>query len=310
VARVPGLVSAALLVACSDGADPAAAGAQGDAAAEGGSSWSGDELRARIVVPDVDPGREAHVCTTTSLPNDRDVWVTRLSATIGGGSHHLIADRARFDAVSDVPTPCLPLSGTDATRLLIAQQPQTEFELPEGVAYRLSPFQLLTLELHYANTSSKSMTIEGEVVLHVMPAGWAPEAEAAMEFTGTVGGIYLEPHSPGSASHFTGALGEPGDPSHVFALTSHTHARGVRATIERAKKGATGGELLHESLDWAEPPLTRLDPPLAFDGEDGLLLTCEYQNDTDGTIVFGTNVDSEMCFMWTYYYPARPGGGY
>ena len=60
--------------------------------------------------------------------------------------------------------------------------------------------------------------------------------------------------------------------------------------------------LVHESLDWAEPPFDTYDPPLVFDGSDGLFLRCEYVNTTPDFVGFGTRVEDEMCFMWLYYY--------
>ncbi|HTU60225.1 MAG TPA: hypothetical protein VMF89_17365, partial [Polyangiales bacterium] len=96
----------------------------------------------------------------------------------------------------------------------------------------------------------------------------------------------------------------PADPAwNVFAMTSHTHQLGVHATIERvANANAPTATPLHESRDWAEPPLTVFAQPLVFDGTDGLRLTCRYMNTTDRDVHFGTGVDDEMCFMWVYYF--------
>jgi hypothetical protein len=94
--------------------------------------------------------------------------------------------------------------------------------------------------------------------------------------------------------------GSSGSPIRVFAITSHTHSLGVRSTIEHMASGSP--MLLHESLDWAEPPLTQLDPPLVFTGSESLRLRCEYQNDTNRDVMFGTAFEDEMCFMWVYYY--------
>jgi hypothetical protein len=89
---------------------------------------------------------------------------------------------------------------------------------------------------------------------------------------------------------------------HYFALTTHTHALGVRATLERADSDTDSTlQLLHESRDWAEPPITMFDPPLRFAG-DGVLLTCEYENPSPATVSFGTSARAEMCFFWAYYY--------
>jgi Copper type II ascorbate-dependent monooxygenase, C-terminal domain len=79
----------------------------------------------------------------------------------------------------------------------------------------------------------------------------------------------------------------------------------VHSTIERvANASAPTSKPLHESRDWSEPPLTFFDPPLRFDGSDGLRLTCRYRNETDQAVHFGVEAQDEMCFMWLYYYDA------
>jgi hypothetical protein len=177
--------------------------------------------------------------------------------------------------------------------------------LPEGVAYQIPAFQFVTLELHYFNVTSGPIDIEGVFELDVLDAATPAPIAAEMLFTGT-NSIAIPAHSPGSATFFGKPRGTPQDPTHVFAMTSHTHGRGVRATIERmATQESSSGQLLHESLDWAEPPLSTFNPALVFTGADGLKLTCQYQNDTSAPIYFGIGVDQEMCFMWLYYYPAR-----
>jgi hypothetical protein len=92
-------------------------------------------------------------------------------------------------------------------------------------------------------------------------------------------------------------------PWHVFALTSHTHSLGIKSTIERvASATAPNATPIHESLDWHEPPLTRFEPPLVFNGADGLRLRCQFMNTTDHDVRFGTRFEDEMCFLWLYYY--------
>jgi hypothetical protein len=77
----------------------------------------------------------------------------------------------------------------------------------------------------------------------------------------------------------------------------------VDTTIERVPSAdAPPTTPIHESKNWAEAPLTVFSPPLAFDGSDGLRLVCNYLNDTDNTVTFGTATTDEMCFMWVYYY--------
>lgn len=306
--------ASALALGCSgDGARPARAGAGGSdsgtgtggTGAGGGStgssvSFDGTKFIASITARNVVPGDQQHVCVDLVLPNADQVWIADMHATLSPGSHHLIVDRAPGATSQPDPQVCFPTMGSDATRLIIAQQPDTRITLPAGVALPLAPRQPLFLQLHYANTDTVTRDITGTVELTVASASPTP-IEAKSIFTGSYS-ISLPPNSPGSATSFYTPVPSVGT-RHVFALTSHTHKLGVRATIERVPSAtAPATTPLHESLSWSEPPLTLLAPPLAFDGTDGLRLTCYYQNTTSQFVSFGTNVENEMCFMWVYYY--------
>jgi hypothetical protein len=184
---------------------------------------------------------------------------------------------------------------------MVAQQTETTITLPSGVALALEPRQLLFLQLHYFNSGSAVRDITGSLELTLVdPTDPTPTA-ALSQLTGSYD-ISLQPNSPGQARYFFSPTPNTGT-RHVFALTSHTHHLGVRSTIERVPSAASPTTTpIHESTNWDEPPLTTFDPPLAFDGSDGLRLICNYENTTSQTVFFGTSVDSEMCFMWVYYF--------
>ncbi|MEY4578073.1 MAG: hypothetical protein RL701_2776 [Pseudomonadota bacterium] len=259
-------------------------------------------LSASIVMNQVAAGEEAHRCVVVALPNAAPVWVGTLHASLSNGSHHLIVDR-RPSAAELIGTAeeCSPTMAGDDTRLLIAQQHETQLALPSGVAYRLEARQRIFLQLHYINTTDKPETITGKVELNVMPDGAMP-AEAKSIFAGATD-ISLAPQQAGLASYFAQPVAAGATARHVFALTSHTHQLGIRSIIERvASRDAPESTPIHESLNWSEPPLTVFDKPLDFTGSDGLRLTCNYMNTTTRTVHFGTATTDEMCFMWLYYY--------
>jgi len=247
-------------------------------------------------------GDEQHHCVVVELPNTEPVWVDSLHATLTDGSHHLIVDRANSGtALQTTSQSCSPTMAGDTTRLLIAQQHDTVLELPDGVAYKLDAHQRIFLQLHYINVGTKPAEIAGKVELNLASGTGGTLKQAKSIFTGATS-IMLQPGQPGSATYFSKQPAQGGT-WRVFALTSHTHQLGVRSTIERvASSGAAEVTPLHESLDWAEPPLTQFSTPLTFDGSDGLRLTCRYMNTTNRIVTFGTAAEDEMCFMWLYYY--------
>lgn len=293
---------------------PSAGGASSGGTSSGGASSGGSGgsslpplppdlvLSQEIVIENVAPGEEDTVCIRQRLPNDRAVKVVELRGFIEDGSHHMIIDRPGGGSERTQPYSCGDLQGTDQSRMLIAQQHETQFILPEGVAYTLETEELITLEMHYINTTPNPITARGRVEFVLAPEeDFDSLTEAKMEFTGSPV-IILPPRSQREVLHFQQIPGTPDNPTYVYALTSHTHRLGVRSTIERRVNAETPGEHLHESIDWAEPPLDRFEPPLVFTGGDGVFLRCEYDNTTDATVTFGTGFFDEMCFMWLYMY--------
>jgi hypothetical protein len=282
-------------VAAHDAGTPDAAPIGGDAA--------GAPLRLAIRMKAVPAGQEDHVCVTLPLPNDATAWLKSIHATLTAGSHHLIVDRHPVgSAIERDPTPCSPTMGGDATRLIIAQQPDTRLDMPEGTALRVEAHQPIFLQLHYINLKETAADIEGVVELELADAGAGTPTEVQSVFSGALS-IDLPKHQAGESEYFVKPNGTKSAPLHVFALTSHTHSLGVEATIERVSdRQAPDTTPIHVSTDWQEPPLTRFDPPLEFTGEDGLRLRCKYMNTTDLDVHFGTRFEDEMCFMWIYYY--------
>jgi hypothetical protein len=274
----------------------------------GTSAGDATQLTAAILIHQAPAGDEQHTCVIVELPNAQPVWVNEIHATLSVGSHHLIVDRR--GATTPVQTKaesCAPTMAGDDTRLLIAQQRDTRVTLPSGVAYRLEAHQRIFLQLHYINQSAAAEDIQGAVELKLASSSAGKPIEAQSLFTGAFS-INLPPHAAGTASSFEvpGRSAATGTTTrHVFALTSHTHRLGVRATIERVPSAdAPASTPIHESLNWSEPPLTLFDPPLDFSssGSEGLRLICTYMNDTDHAVMFGTAFDDEMCFMWMYFY--------
>jgi hypothetical protein len=270
-----------------------------------GSTVSGDatKVSASIIVRDVPPGEDRHVCVVLALPVDAPTWINEIHASLNTGSHHLIVDRrVPGSPVEPEPTECGPTMGGEDSRLLIAQQKDTRLTLPEGVAFQLAARQGLFLQLHYVNTGSEPETIVGAVDF-MKDTITASPTEAKSLFTGSLG-ISLAPLSKGQAQAFFTPQPESGT-RHVFAVTSHTHRLGIRSTIEHVPSmSAPESTPIHVSTDWAEPPLTVLSPMLDFTTQstDGFRLVCRYDNTTNTQVTFGTRASDEMCFMWVYYF--------
>jgi len=284
------------------GGDPSG----GTGGAGGSPTPAGRIISASVELKQIQPGEQLTICNTVYLDNPEEIKVKNVRGHISGGSHHFMVDRAPTDVPLPENVPCIGLAGTDVTRVLIAEKPETIFKMPPGVGFTLRPYQPLTTELHYFNPTDAPLDISATVDFELAEGEEAADMiEATMVFTGNPA-IVLLPQSPGVVEFFMPLAGSPELPARVFAMTSHTHSLGVRSTIEVVDvvddAFAASGQLVHESLDWAEPPMDEFDPPLLFTGTEGLLLRCEYENTRDVPVTFGTAVENEMCFMWLYYY--------
>jgi hypothetical protein len=250
-------------------------------------------------------GEETVVCTTVLLGNREEVFLPRIRGELQRGSHHFIAYRSADTIESPTPTPCTSFAGVFASGgqegpLMIVERPSDVLQFPPGVALKLAAGQMLLIELHAINTTTEPLEAGGTFHFDTLPLS-TQIIESNMAFWGTLA-IAIAPGSPGT----TGVLFQPGNPgTKAFALTTHQHRLGTRFRVWASDRpGDTSKAPLAETLDWANPPLYRLEPEVAFDGENGLSFQCDWQNTTDQFITFGESALQEMCFLWMYYYPS------
>ena len=59
--------------------------------------------------------------------------------------------------------------------------------------------------------------------------------------------------------------------------------------------------------DWLQwlPPLLMTPAILILWAPGGFRFTCEWNNQSGGTVSFGESATDEMCFFWAYYYPSK-----
>jgi hypothetical protein len=258
----------------------------------------------------VEPGDEATECITVRLGNADSGYVRRFRATLGSGSHHLIAYLSDATEEKLTPHPCAGFSGLFGGDypIFIAQQAAMELELPTDaesglpVGFPIAANQMLRLELHYINTNPTPLPIDARIHLDTVPMG-SPIVESAFAFYGTAD-IDLPPNTTGDTGvHFQEALGG----TKTFALTTHQHQLGTRMRVWHSTDASDLSTLVADSTDWADPPLEVFDPPLEFPegAAKGLAFQCEWANTTASPVGFGEGFNDEMCFLWHYYYPSK-----
>jgi hypothetical protein len=256
----------------------------------------GQVFEVRIGPLSVDPGVEQTQCASFDLGNEAPGMVRGLRTHLSAGSHHMIV--YRLDGPAD-PTlrPCAAFEHGVADSLFIAESAEADLAYPSGAGLRVAAHQTIGLEIHYINyVSRESIDVEGAIELDVVPDA-GDLAEVHLLFTGPLS-LSLPPRERTTMRSFQGVPAG----ARVFGLTSHTHQLGTLATIHRGTSESDLGDELHRSTSWAEPPLDRFDPPLMLEADEGLVLTCEYNNTTDRPVGFGTSFYDEMCFLWAYWY--------
>lgn len=245
------------------------------------------------------PGNDITRCTEVRLGNAAEALVRHIHVSLTHGSHHLIVYRSTATTEQRTPFSCRPLEPiiTGTAPIFIAQMPESDLVMPAGVGLTIAANQMIRIEEHFYTTDAASAmgTISFDLSA---PTGLT---RADMLFWGTTE-INVPARSMGTSRFFhTVRAG-----SHLFGLTSHTHRLGVLSMIDLVPSmSAPPGEELHRSTSWEEPPLTRFDPPIDFDGSMGLRLVCNYNNITNSTVRFGEDFNDEMCFLWGYYYPSH-----
>jgi hypothetical protein len=92
--------------------------------------------------------------------------------------------------------------------------------------------------------------------------------------------------------------------THFLSITTHEHRLGTRVQVWSSAAAGDMGPKLADDGDWANPAWKMLDPPIDFNGNNGISFQCDWRNTTDQMVPFGESALQEMCFVIGYYYPA------
>lgn len=241
-------------------------------------------------------GAERTVCVILAAGNEVARQVRAIRTHLPVGSHHMILYRTSMP-VRETPYPCFPFAdGGEA--IFIAETVEAELVYPADAALAFGPDQHVRLEIHQVNYTPEPIDVTASVTFDFYPVDEPPHSPVQFLFTGDMS--LTLPARETTTVHSWHAVPEG---SRIFALTSHTHGLGTYAAIHRARSVTDFDEPpLHESTEWAEPPLDTFAKPLELSASEGLRLTCEYFNDRETTVRFGLDFEDEMCFLWAYWY--------
>lgn len=241
-------------------------------------------------------GQERTVCVILAAGNELARQVRAIRTHLPQGSHHMIVYRTN-QAVRETPYTCFPFAdGGEA--VFIAETVEAELLYPPEAALAFGPDQHVRLEIHQVNYTAEPIDITASVTFDFYPVDEPAHMPVQFLFTGDMG-LELPPRETTTVTSFHSVP----EGARIFALTSHTHSLGIYSGIHRARSESDYDEpALHESTEWAEPPLDIFAPPLELGATEGLRLTCRYMNSTSAVVRFGTRFEDEMCFLWAYWY--------
>lgn len=301
---------------------------------------------------DVPQGREEQSCYFVKAPdlNDgEDYWVDRVLMATTSGSHHLNLFRVRtlvdLKPEDGEPTAIGPYEATVVhgrddyvnnpcwgsanwadwplvanTESPVGNGPYSDWELPENVALRFTPGEMLMIQPHYVNTSVQPTPARARVGINFYRTHEPEPVELGTLFA-TQQSLRVCQSNPNPT--FSGTCRFP-NPVTITAANGHFHSRGKELSMfvwdGRSIDQPAADDSFYFSDSWDSPPmLTGLERTVPQGG--GVWWNCEYrwreplygcdsvnekdpQKQGDCCYVFGGNTDvGEHCNVFVYYYP-------
>jgi hypothetical protein len=306
----------------------------------------------RLPTLEVPWGHEEQSCYFVRVPdlaNGSDYWVDRIRIATTAGSHHLNVFRVRtiggLDPAAGEPVKIGPYDATVVyghddyqhspcwasanwadwplvanTQSPLSEGPYTAWQLPDGVAIRLSPGEMLMVQPHYVNISYQRTTTDADVGINFYRSATREPIELGTLFA-TQQSIRICESQPRPT--FTGTCRFPGAVT-ITAANGHFHSRGRELSMYVWDGMSTvqppAEDRFYDSLSWDSPPMTTGIDRAVPTGA-GVWWDCAYQwrepiegcdavnaKDPDQAgdccYVFGGNTDvGEHCNVFVYYYP-------
>ena len=322
--------------------------------------WVLDDLTGRdgfsIRIPEfeVPPGRESQNCYFMRVPDINegdDLWIDRVLTAINPGSHHLNVFRVKtllgLRPEDGVPTSLGAYEGTVvigsdeydthpcwnsanwADWPLVANSQnsnvndlKTDWRLPDQVAIRLTPGEMLMIQTHYVNSSDQPAKYGARVGINFYSYDDPrPPLELGTLFA-TQQNIRICRSTPEVT--YAGTCRFPNAVT-ITAANGHFHKRGTRFTMFPWDGTSTAhpdaSTMFYESDSW-DHPVMKQDIGVAAPANSGIWWDCQYRwhqpnlfscddvnekdplQENDCCYTFGGNTDvGEHCNVFLYFYP-------
>lgn len=240
------------------------------------------------------PGQERYICTTATLPADRETVITGMTPTYGSGTHHIFFAQTLAPETAGT-FECPTLFRTTWAPLYLGGVQSGTLQLPRGAGIRLTAGQQVLIQLHLQNPGSTPIVARTSMTVTLA------DPRATVVPAGVFGLDNRTVRIPARASnHRTAMTCRPNRDMNVFAVLGHMHKYGSR--LEFVRGGMESTEGLYET-DWnfGEQPTT----PRVFSlrADESVSLRCFHSNTTSTEVSYGESSDQEMCASVMYYTP-------
>jgi cytochrome c5 len=229
--------------------------------------------------------------------------------------HWLLFKTSETDPEGSHKTSELPtLAGVDAQLLAGWAVGGSNMAPPDDVGFDLpDPGAKLNVQWHFYNSTSERQADASVVQVCTVPRAMRKNV-ATLSWLGQedlngikwLGGPGMPAHQE---STFTGTCNprrrnmNATDPINIVIFWPHMHQLGTHMTAVINRKDGTK-EIAHDKpFDFSTQDHFQVNYKL-FPG-DTITTTCKYNNTTDMGVPFGESSDSEMCYMFTYAWPAN-----
>ena len=106
---------------------------------------------------DVPAGSEVQRNYYQKLPNDSDIYVTKIEIRYNTGSHHLNIFKSDVDRPDSVEDTFTAIQWDSWDMVAASQTEALDWQLPAGVAMHLKPHQQMDFQTHFVNAGTQSV---------------------------------------------------------------------------------------------------------------------------------------------------------
>jgi hypothetical protein len=320
--------------------------------------WTMEDLAAaqglsvRIPEFEIPAGAEIQDCYFMKMPDlagGQDYWIDHIKTAINPGSHHLNVFRVntiknlvpesgepvQIEGMGDVTvvrgrelsSECWKSGNWSDWPLVVnsqrssAEDPYYDWKLPENVAQRFSPGEMIMVQTHYVNATTQAAPFKGRVGINFYKSTAASPIELGTMFA-TQQSIRVCRGNPNPV--YSGTCKFPPGVVNITATNGHFHSRGDKFEVftwdGTSTEQPSEASRIYTSNTWDDPPMATDLGKVAPEG-GGIWWNCHYQwaepsqgceavdardmsTNKDCCYTFGPVVEtSEHCNVFLYYYP-------